>query len=145
MSDPAGQTDIESVLHSIRRLVSEKTLPRLVLTSDQRVSEEGPLVLTEPANEAAPDQRSLEDRIAELEAVVAAQSARETGSAMEHGSGQGRARQDVTAIDENALRDMVSDLVREELQGAMGERITRNMRRLVRREIMRAIAAGDLD
>lgn len=48
-------------------------------------------------------------------------------------------------LDEETLRAMVSDIVREELQGALGERITRNVRKLVRREIQRALAAQDLE
>ncbi|MEM8655444.1 MAG: hypothetical protein AAGF36_11930 [Pseudomonadota bacterium] len=48
-------------------------------------------------------------------------------------------------LDEEALRDLVSAIVREELQGALGERITRNVRKLVRREIHRALAAQDLE
>ena len=48
-------------------------------------------------------------------------------------------------IDEAALRELVIDIVREELQGALGERITRNVRRLVRREIHRALATQELD
>lgn len=48
-------------------------------------------------------------------------------------------------IDENTLREMVSDIVRQELQGALGERITRNVRKLVRREIHRALTTQDLD
>ncbi len=48
-------------------------------------------------------------------------------------------------MDEEALRDMVSQLVRDELQGVLGERITRNVRRLVRREIQRAIAMRELE
>ena len=48
-------------------------------------------------------------------------------------------------IDEEALRLLVGDIVRSELQGELGERITRNVRRLVHREIMRALAARDLD
>ncbi len=47
-------------------------------------------------------------------------------------------------IDEESLRELVADIVREELQGALGERITRNVRKLVRREIHRALAAQDL-
>lgn len=46
-------------------------------------------------------------------------------------------------IDEEMLKEIVADLVRKELQGAMGEKITRNVRKLVRREIQRAIAAQD--
>ncbi|MEL6620658.1 MAG: hypothetical protein AAFP16_17415 [Pseudomonadota bacterium] len=52
---------------------------------------------------------------------------------------------DEDVLDEDALRDLVADIVREELQGALGERITRNVRKLVRREIHRALAAQDLE
>lgn len=51
---------------------------------------------------------------------------------------------DDTILDEESLRELVSDIVREELQGALGERITRNVRKLVRREIHRALEARDL-
>lgn len=51
---------------------------------------------------------------------------------------------DETVLDEDTLRELVADIVREELQGALGERITRNVRKLVRREIHRALAAQDL-
>ena len=52
---------------------------------------------------------------------------------------------DEQLIDEEALRDLVSDIVRQELQGALGERITRNVRKLVRREIHRALTAQELE
>jgi len=48
-------------------------------------------------------------------------------------------------IDEDALRELVARLVREELQGTVGERITRNVRRLVRREIQRALTLKDFE
>jgi len=48
-------------------------------------------------------------------------------------------------LDEEALRDLVSEMVRRELQGALGERITRNVRKLVRREINRALVARDFE
>ncbi|WP_212701742.1 hypothetical protein [Thalassovita aquimarina] len=47
-------------------------------------------------------------------------------------------------LDEETLREMVTDIVRQELQGALGERITRNVRKLVRREIHRALTSHDL-
>ncbi|MEC7764328.1 MAG: hypothetical protein VX874_20660 [Pseudomonadota bacterium] len=52
---------------------------------------------------------------------------------------------DDMVIDEDMLREIIGRLVREELQGTMGERITRNLRRMVRREIARAIALKDFD
>lgn len=47
-------------------------------------------------------------------------------------------------MDEERLREIVSDVVREELRGALGERITRNMRKMVRREIHRTVTARDV-
>ena len=48
-------------------------------------------------------------------------------------------------LDEESLRELVADIVRQELQGALGERITRNVRKLVRREIHRALTAQELE
>lgn len=48
-------------------------------------------------------------------------------------------------MDEDALRELVSELVRAELQGPLGERITRNVRKLVRREIHRALTAQEME
>lgn len=44
-------------------------------------------------------------------------------------------------LDEEMLRDLVGEIVRQELQGPLGERITRNVRKLVRREINRAMTS----
>uniref|UniRef100_UPI004048377E hypothetical protein n=1 Tax=Yoonia sp. TaxID=2212373 RepID=UPI004048377E len=43
-----------------------------------------------------------------------------------------------TKLDHEEMRQMVVDAVRQELQGDLGERITRNIRKLVRLEISRA-------
>jgi hypothetical protein len=48
-------------------------------------------------------------------------------------------------FDENALREIVGELVRAELQGDLGDRITRNVRKLVRREIHHALATRDFE
>lgn len=51
----------------------------------------------------------------------------------------------IDVLDEEDLRPIVARMVREELQGELGERITRNVRKLVRREILRALAARDAE
>lgn len=51
---------------------------------------------------------------------------------------------DDDVIDEETLRDIVRDILREELQGPLGERITRNLRKLVRAEIARAMVSREL-
>jgi hypothetical protein len=48
-------------------------------------------------------------------------------------------------LDEETLRNLVIEIVRQELQGTFGERITRNVRKLVRREIYRILASQDFD
>lgn len=48
-------------------------------------------------------------------------------------------------IDEETIREIVSEMVRAELQGDLGDRITRNVRKLVRREIHHALTTRDLD
>lgn len=52
---------------------------------------------------------------------------------------------DEPVMDEEALRELVSQLVKAELQGKLGERITRNVRKLVRREIHQMLASRDFD
>ncbi|WP_319824421.1 hypothetical protein [Thalassovita sp.] len=48
-------------------------------------------------------------------------------------------------VDEEMLRNLVAEIVRQELQGPLGERITRNVRKLVRREIHRALTSQELE
>jgi hypothetical protein len=78
----------------------------------------------------------LEDEV--LDASASAQE----GAAS---SGAGAFGADDQLMDEEALRDLVSEIVRAELQGALGERITRNVRKLVRREIHRALTAQEME
>lgn len=44
-------------------------------------------------------------------------------------------------LDTAALSDLIREILREELRGPLGERITSNLRKLVRAEIARALAA----
>jgi len=52
---------------------------------------------------------------------------------------------DAAFIDEETLREMVVEIVRDELRGALGMRITRNVRKLVRQEIQRLLATQSID
>ncbi|MEP2784705.1 MAG: hypothetical protein ABJO67_09575 [Pseudoruegeria sp.] len=64
-----------------------------------------------------------------------------------HEAGAASAEDDDEAfiLDEDSLRELVRDLVREELQGVLGERITRNVRKLVRTEINRVLASQEFE
>ncbi len=52
---------------------------------------------------------------------------------------------DESVLDEEVLREIISQVVRDELKGVLGQKITRNVRKMVRREIRLALAAEELD
>ncbi len=47
-------------------------------------------------------------------------------------------------LDMELLQTLVSETIRQELKGEMGDRISRNLRKMVRREIARALAERDM-
>lgn len=123
MANEQGNADIEGVLSSVLRLVSEDmrvpgrvsanaSSAKLLLTAEQRVLD----TMRTPG-----------------------------GSVADH-SGQGSAEVATgVPLDEAQLRDLIRTILREELQGALGERITRSVRKLVVAEVHRITAARDLD
>ncbi|MFQ3183641.1 MAG: hypothetical protein ACI9RO_000223 [Alteromonas macleodii] len=48
-------------------------------------------------------------------------------------------------LDQDALRSVISEVVREELEGPLGKRITSNLRKLVHREIYRILSSKEHD
>ncbi|MEP5728138.1 MAG: hypothetical protein ABJL67_02065 [Sulfitobacter sp.] len=92
----------------------------------------------QPAHEQPAHEQPAEAQNREQEPVSETPSPEPEAAAMGFGD-------DEQLLDEDALRDLVSDIVRAELQGALGERITRNVRKLVRREIHRALTAQELE
>lgn len=51
----------------------------------------------------------------------------------------------LSMVDDVTLRRIVSDVVRDELSGELGEVITKNLRKIIRREINRAVSSGELE
>ncbi|OJY27378.1 MAG: hypothetical protein BGP11_15015 [Rhodobacterales bacterium 65-51] len=104
-----------------------------------------PAELDEPAPVAEIDSDPAAADLAEAEVVAELSRAVEDEVAEQAAAEPGLfAPGDADDFDEEALREVVRDIIREELQGALGERITRNVRKLVRAEISRAIASRDL-
>jgi cell pole-organizing protein PopZ len=139
MSKSLNNDDILSTVKRLVQVGDPKGANVLMLSPEFRVpqDQDGPLVLRDPA----PAKTTLEQQVDDLRAVVARNAARAQGD-------------DVLVLknplpladqDNEALEDMVSRLVRAELQGPLGERITANVRKLVRREIHRAFAVDELD
>lgn len=50
-----------------------------------------------------------------------------------------------SALKDADMRQMIVDVVRDELRGELGERITRNVRKMVRREVLRALQTNGID
>ena len=124
---------------------------RLTLTAAQAVPADqvpwgrGGAPATWPEDETGP-----EDEIGPGDAPgLASALAEETGEAIAPAGDEAERSTfdpgDEGVIDMAMLRDLVAEIIREELQGPLGERITRNVRMLVRREINRALEARGLD
>jgi hypothetical protein len=117
--------DLANVLASIRQLVSAETAARVEARergSAVSVEGEGVLVLT-PAMRIDDDARGA--RSGEILAEGIAEDVDYHGAPI---------------LDEEALRRVVNGIVREELQGELGDRISRNLRKLIRREIGQVLA-----
>lgn len=115
----------------------------------------GPVTQADQRDEAAAAEASAEARDDSLEDDTqpvpheAEAPARGGEPALAGASGDlaesARTGGELAEIDEEVLRQMVSDIVRQELQGVLGERITRNVRKLVRREIHRVVMSQEFD
>ena len=103
------------------------------------------------------ETESLAEVLASIRALVSAETESRTGGAGEGpvlvltpemrvrtGGGAGKLAEGLEApaegsaapiLDEESLRTVINAIVREELQGELGERINRNLRKLVRQEI----------
>ena len=157
MSDPASKSESDAVLASIRRILVNSQDDRIVPRDD---TPPGPLILTEALRVdagttpppgvkggATDDPGTALDWQDEAEPGAPAAPTEAGGDAPRQDLPAGTAASALedSVVDEDFLRDIVSEIVREELQGDLGERMTRNVRKLVRREIHRALASRDFD
>ena len=135
--------------------------PHLAETADEPVpaetpdvaDDDGPLLLQPVFSHKTPDSEGplvLVEKISP-EAQAAEEIADITGSADDNveklaprtGGKSEVVQEDDVFLDVEALRSMIGDLVREELRGKMGERITHNVRQMVRQEIDRVLLTRD--
>lgn len=108
-----------------------------------------PEVEIETAIGAVPDQVPLaEDEAAAV--VIAGQDDLAAAPEEHRAAGTGPALTDaegnpISILDEEQLILLLRRVIREELQGSLGEKITRSVRKLVRAEINRALTADTLE
>lgn len=88
------------------------------------------IVIAELSGEAAPEEAYVEVKDTFREPKFTAAPAQAAAEVL---------------FDEDMLRAMVQAILREEMAGPMGERITRNIRKLVRAEVGRMLAAHELE
>ena len=140
----ATQVDSEDLVASVRSLIAQEAAqapdlgratrpasngPTLLLAAEQRVRDsEDPV----PANDDAARTEVFDDYAEDADFEAAALEMPSELADLSAGP-----------ADDRALRDLVTEIVREELAGELGERITRNVRKLVRREIARAVSGFD--
>lgn len=89
-----------------------------------------------------PDSAWADAAEASVIAALAGQSLDDEDSFQSNADGFG---DEPMLFDEAVLRELVRDILREELAGRMGERITRNIRKLVRAEIARSFATQEFE
>ena len=128
---------IDTLTAKIAMLEAQIASARSVSTSDEDKDEDDAPANVTSVQWPTSDMADVSDEEAEAEAAAALREAQEANADIFN--------TEETVLDEETLRELVTDIVREELQGALGERITRNVRKLVRREIHRALVAQELD
>ena len=130
MPDPAAETPPETTRETTRETAED--LPQQVF--DQ---------ISDPLEDAA-----LEQTLARLEAVLSGKPAPSPEAAgaqpapPPHAEAADPLAENAPSeqvIDENMLYQLVAQIVRQELQGELGEKITRNIRKLVRQEVAREL------
>lgn len=152
MSESLSQREIEDVLSSIRRLVSQEVArsnaERLLLTPALRVvGDEASAAAPGAAGGAGSEAIEWQDPSPSAPSSAAtppAATPQRGGSAQDPAAplspDSDRVGADDLVLDEAALREIVGQCVREELRGALGERLTRSIRKLVRTEVSRALS-----
>lgn len=129
-------TSLESTIAELEAAIGEQDEEWEPDGSEFEEDAEAEAVMTAPIRDMMGDKKSM-DEIEDAEIIEDEKSGDDLAAGLFAG--------DDPEFDEEALREMVSEIVRQELQGALGERITRNVRKLVRREINRVLAAQDFD
>ncbi len=152
MSESLSQREIEDVLSSIRRLVSQEVArsnaERLLLTPALRVvGDEASAAAPGAAGGAGSEAIEWQDPSPSAPSSAATPpvaTPQRGGSAQDPAAplspDSDRVGADDLVLDEAALREIVGQCVREELRGALGERLTRSIRKLVRTEVSRALS-----
>ena len=140
----AADTDIPSLTSQISRaslapVIEAEFAAEEIGPMAEQTQQEAQVQFDNSAYTQSVEDRALEATLARLQAVLAG-NVRASGGDMP-GDGQEPLEE---LIDEGMLYQLVAHIVRQELQGELGEKITRNIRKLVRAEVAREIQLRQL-
>ena len=166
MSNMGRSDTVDDLVASVRHLVATEpagqgrkmpSLDRLVLTPALRVDQGDDADIADqpqPDDDVSAATPATDDDLTDLAAMDGADLTADTASVPDQKAAPSPETQMIAEtvmqdiggrIDDAALRDAVLRVLHEELSGEMGERITRNVRKLVRREINRILTSRDFD
>lgn len=148
LNDTADAHDVTRVVNDIAAGFSDNEAEWESETGDSPVVED--LWQVPPWGDTDATDLAVKKAVADLaeDAAVAeilAQANQEKATEPTQEQNENRAPETDVYFEESVLRDLVRDLIREELSGTLGERITRNVRKLVRVEVNRALSERGLD
>lgn len=101
--------------------------------------------MSDGAAETKGSSNELEEGVEQTPTIEAAQSHLKAVETVVGGNAIEKVLDQSLALDSPELRQVVKEAIREELQGPLGERITRNVRKLVRREIHNILTTQEFD
>ena len=138
-ADQGDDRSMSEILSSIRRIVTDEERSRREADEERRRREgesgDSVLVLSNKVTDASPVAEPVDtSKTLELGAAMAVSS--ETPAASVDFS--------EPALSEEDIEDIVRRIVREELQGPIGQQISRKVKRLIRDEVHAALSEEEL-
>jgi hypothetical protein len=142
--DEAAAAPVNPIAANVAHLIAkqpEVTVPQPESAPEVATTAAIEVAAPAPETPVTLDRDGLEATISALEAALGptAPAPEMAPQAAAAPGDEASSEQDVTLIDEGDLEILVARLVRNELRGQLGERITQQVRRLVRAEISRVL------
>ncbi|MEL6681784.1 MAG: hypothetical protein AAFQ09_03965 [Pseudomonadota bacterium] len=136
--EPETLTETDSLAERAFQTLADDSLDPSPEGEDEPPLDEAATDFSEPSVDTDLDQNDASPAATDIASQIAQEVAKAFGV-------EEVARNIMSDMEDDTLRLMVTEIIREELAGELGEKITRNVRKLVRREINRAFMARGMD
>lgn len=121
---------------------SEETV---VIDEPEQVDAEAETTEETTSDDAGVEEPSANEVAAAIASTTAGDGTSREERAQDLAGDDNAGDENLLALTPQQLRLLISSMIRDELQGELGERITRNVRKLVRQEVHRALSVRDLE